>query len=313
MRARSGVWWKAFYLASAAWWLAQTPRWFFWFPKFVAIASPSLFMATPNFTIPLSPLERVLLTQIAAFASESVLQPEVDKTQAEIFAAWSWADLAAHALRDDLNAKTVAEDYNGDRNLAYRNYMHFMSHRGGLEQRLDRLNTLNCANPDFPSLLGDAPIEMAEIVPDPKDKAAWDTIYLMYRSGGLHWNHLTLQSARPTYDIFKSAYTYQLHNMQPGSFQHVHDHVLSYPSFTAIYEVEVAPKDSQNRSPGRVEASPSLGEKIQLRDKRNVSEEVCMFNIHLVILEKVKTLILKANGLKTTHIPIGTANTQTNL
>lgn len=85
-------------------------------------------MAGPVFKIPLAPLEKILLLQVARIAGLETTTPLASDPDDIVFRAWNWTRLAYQCLREDLKSENVAETYNGDRSLAYRDFLHFLAH-----------------------------------------------------------------------------------------------------------------------------------------------------------------------------------------
>jgi hypothetical protein len=129
----------------------------------------------------------------------------------KLFPRWSWARLVNSALKDALIEEEMEEQYQGDKELAYNEFLNVLKDQGGQERDLDRTEILERANPDFLALLGDHPIHDVRIIPASEDSLAWVTIATIYLHGGLYWMAWSFSKSRDTYNIFKSLLTYEIH------------------------------------------------------------------------------------------------------
>jgi hypothetical protein len=88
-------------------------------------------MSTPivNYTVPLCAFERQLLAQVAERTVIHAERQILNELKDKLFPRWSWARLVNSALKDDLKEEEVEEQYHGDKELAYNNFLHFLNTR----------------------------------------------------------------------------------------------------------------------------------------------------------------------------------------
>lgn len=199
-------------------------------------------MSTPivNYTVPLCAFERQLLAQVAERTVIHAERQILNELKDKLFPRWSWARLVNSALKDDLKEEEVEEQYQGDKELTYNNFLHFLKHQGALEQSLNRAETLERANPDFLTLLGDRPIEEVQIIPSFEDHQAWDTIATVQLHGGLYWKPQSFGKSRNTYDVFKSLRTHEIRQKAGVESEEFYHNMMNHPAFNSIYKVQIS-------------------------------------------------------------------------
>jgi hypothetical protein len=185
-------------------------------------------MAKPVFTIPLMPLEKILLSQVARIAGLDTTANPVSDTDTVVFRAWNWTSLAYGSLKEDLNIDQLAETYNGDHDLAYRDCLHFLAHQGLLASSQFRSDAIRAANPSFPGVFTEHTIDSIETGIHPDDRESWIIVSWMFQGGHLYWDPLSFTHQERTYDIFKSVYTFQHRMARPENFQKIENYVVTH-------------------------------------------------------------------------------------
>jgi len=232
-------------------------------------------MAGPVLKIPLAPLEKILLSQVARIADLEITTPLASDPDEIVFRAWNWTSLVYRCLRDDLNSENVAEDYNGDHGLAYREFLHFLAHQGLLADSQFRSDALKAANPDFPEVFTQHSIDSIEAGIYPDDREAWSIVSWMFQMGHLYWDPPSLTRPGGTYDIFKSVYTFQQRQERAGNFQDIESHVATHPALLEQWTVRpVQPiEDTDGESDANGGLSPQkIGEGFSLHPKNIAAE-----------------------------------------
>jgi hypothetical protein len=199
-------------------------------------------MENPVFTVPLAPLEKSLLLEVAQISN---MRPDVRQVNTSLFESWSWTKLVSSSLKEDFDAENVAETYDNDLRLAYEDFLVFLACQGLLSSSRFRANAVRAANPNFIMLLTEHPIDAIRVGMHQEDTESWAIVSWMAQRGLLHCT-----TREPKYNIFKSVYSFQHRMARPENYQDIEQHVVNHHSLLETCTVERIPFTSSDATDG---------------------------------------------------------------
>ena len=218
--------------------------------------------------VPLWPLEKALLQEVADVLDQSGFEPfhEHRTPVKKAFENWHWGRLVRDCLSDDLGEEQVIKEYHGDKAKAYDSFLHFLGHQGEAEQSLFRANQLRDSNTDFLRQLSNHSITMVDVRPTAEDALYWQTISRVYHPLG---RSLIFKGAfsKGDYEIWKLIRKFMLRWSTPQDADQIQQILFSNASFQRLYEVIPLESDQEDADTAELQLDGNVHMQFELRKR----------------------------------------------
>ncbi|KAH8916071.1 kinase-like protein [Atractiella rhizophila] len=168
-----------------------------------------------SFFVPLAAFERKLLCEIIEPAAAATLPTAWPLDIDDIFQRWVWVEKFFVPLREELQQDLVKKDYGGSFERAYGDYLHWRAIGRGHAENQFRSDAVKSANPELPVLVANESVDCLHPAIYPDDKDHWRLIHWMWKRDHLVWQQELCKG--PTFDIFKSIYSFYHQSTRPSN------------------------------------------------------------------------------------------------